>query len=63
MLAWHRREPARYAALMRDGAHLSAAGHAVFGTLCTRAFGLNDAELPEDIAGRVREALARMTGA
>lgn len=60
MLAWHRREPATYAGLMRDGAHLNAAGHAVFGTLCTRAFGLPDAELPGDIAGQVRGALAGM---
>lgn len=60
MDAWHARAPAEYRAVMQDPEHLNAAGHAIWGTLCVRAFGLPAPALPLDIATQVRAGLAQL---
>jgi len=57
---WHRREPDQYKKLMHDNWHLNPLGHAIFGTLTCRAFGLSDPEMPADIAEEVAAILGRL---
>lgn len=52
--------PDEYAKLMLDSWHLNPIGHAVYGTLCVRGFGLPDPMMPEDIAPIVSKWLARL---
>jgi lysophospholipase L1-like esterase len=46
--AWRRADPAAYQRIMHDPMHLNGLGHAIFGTVCCRGFGLADPPLPPD---------------
>lgn len=49
MHRWHQADPDGYRALMLDPGHLNPTGHAVYGRLCSEAFGVFDLPLPEDL--------------
>ena len=57
---WWTSDPASYRQIMLDDMHLKPMGHALFGALCCRSFGLPNPEWPPDARAEIVEQAARL---